>query len=109
VKLFLLYNNILVPLETRVKAEMTAYSAEINTFQGIHDANYCPLQTWRIIAPKYPLLAQLVPKFLCIPATSAPVERLFSAAGSLVSKRRTKLSPEIVDMMLFLNKNYRVE
>lgn len=47
----------------------------------------------------------VVRKFLCVPATSVPSEQLFSKAGELISARRNRLSPSIVDMILFLNKN----
>ncbi|KAH8304833.1 hypothetical protein KR059_011218, partial [Drosophila kikkawai] len=44
-------------------------------------------------------------KFLCIPASSCESERLFSKAGQMISDRRTRLSPSVVDKLLFLNKN----
>ena len=37
-----------------------------------------PLSYWKCNASKYPSLAKLPPNFLNIPASSAPVERLFS-------------------------------
>ena len=56
-------------------------------------------------APRYPFLSILARKFLCIPATSVPLERIFSAAGHIVSKLRASLSPENVDALLFLRQN----
>ena len=44
-------------------------------------------------------------KYLCIPGTSVPAERVFSKAGELVSMRRNRLKPKNVSMFLFLNKN----
>ena len=46
------------------------------------------------------LLAKLM---LCVPATSSAAERVFSAAGITVSKRRSCLKPENIDRILFLN------
>ena len=40
-----------------------------------------PLSSWKCHASKYTFLAKLVSKLLCIPAQSAPVERLFSTGG----------------------------
>jgi hypothetical protein len=40
---------------------------------------------------------------LCVPATSASSERTFSAAGLVVHERRTSLSSESVDSILFLH------
>lgn len=42
---------------------------------------------------------------MCVPATSIPSERVFSAAGLVVNRLRSRLSPEHVDMLLFLRKN----
>ena len=49
----------------------------------------------------------LVRKFMCVPATSVASEQLFSAAGELISDRRSRLSSDNVNMLLFLNKNAR--
>ncbi len=44
-----------------------------------------PLEFWKVNEMKCPTLAKLVPVHLCIPASSAPVERLFSIAGSVLT------------------------
>ena len=48
---------------------------------------------------------RLAKKYLAITATSTPAERVFSVAGLIVSRLRASLSPEHVDMLVFLNKN----
>lgn len=65
-----------------------------------------PLEWWSRNQKKYPALATLASKYLCIPATSTTSERVFSTAGHIVSKRRSNLSAEHVDMLVFMNKNY---
>uniref|UniRef100_A0A8C5NCM1 BED-type domain-containing protein n=1 Tax=Gouania willdenowi TaxID=441366 RepID=A0A8C5NCM1_GOUWI len=62
-----------------------------------------PLSWWKVNAARYPTLSKLAQSFLCIPATSTPSERLFSAAGNIASKRRASLSSEHVDMLTFLH------
>ena len=65
-----------------------------------------PLEWWRTQSHALPELSKLARKFLCIPATSVPSERVFSKAGEIVSKRRSAIKPKHVDMLIFLNKNF---
>ena len=64
-----------------------------------------PLTWWKDNEKDYKIFSNLAKKYLCIPATSVPSERLFSKAGELVSIRRNRLKSKNVDMLLFLNKN----
>ena len=64
-----------------------------------------PLSWWQQNSSHFPQLAQLSMKYLCIPSTSVPAERLFSKAGELVSARRNRLKPKHINYFLFLNKN----
>lgn len=65
------------------------------------------LEWWKLNEARFPNIAKLAKAVICIPATSTPSERLFSTAGHIVSKRRTCLNPENVDVILFLNKNLK--
>nr|XP_017213371.1 zinc finger BED domain-containing protein 1-like [Danio rerio] len=66
-----------------------------------------PLQWWSLHAEELPHLATLAEKFLCIPATSVPSERVFSASGHILSPQRSKLKPEKVNMLTFLHFNLK--
>ncbi|CAH2090111.1 unnamed protein product [Euphydryas editha] len=44
-------------------------------------------------------------KYLCIPATSTPAERIFSKAGLIMTDRRSRLSSEHLNELLFINQN----
>ena len=65
-----------------------------------------PLQWWKEREIIFPNLKKLVKKYLCVPASSVPCERIFSLAGHIVSKKRSSLSPENIDLLIFLHKNY---
>ncbi|MBN3270805.1 ZBED1 protein, partial [Polyodon spathula] len=54
---------------------------------------------------KYPHLAQLAKKYLCVPGTSVSSERVFSTARNIVNKKRAALDPEQVDRLVFLANN----
>ncbi|XP_042624981.1 E3 SUMO-protein ligase ZBED1-like isoform X2 [Cyprinus carpio] len=64
-----------------------------------------PLQYWERQKLIYPHLYRLAVKYLCTPASSVPCERVFSKAGEVVSKKRTRLSPKTLEKLMFLNKN----
>ena len=49
----------------------------------------------------YSTLARLAKKYLAIPASSAASERVFSAAGNAVTKKRSKLQDDPVDALVF--------
>ena len=64
-----------------------------------------PLFWWRGNASRFPHLAVLAQKYLGIPATSTPSERVFSVAGIVVDKRRCALTAEMINALVFLHKN----
>jgi len=82
-------------------------SDEFNSYisERVRDCNINPLVWWRSNKDRFPYLSVLARKYLAIPATSAPSERIFSKAGELVSKRRANLQHSLIDRILFLNVN----
>ena len=44
---------------------------------------------------RYPKLAAVAKRYLCIPATSMPGERVFSHCGSTLTKIRVRLGVEL--------------
>ena len=67
-----------------------------------------PLLWWKEREINYKFLSILAKRFLCITSTSVPSERLFSSAGNLLSERRSRLSPENVEKLLFLYENNKL-
>jgi zinc finger BED domain-containing protein 1 (E3 SUMO-protein ligase ZBED1) len=67
-----------------------------------------PLQWWynhgRV---SFPMLQGLAFKYLTIPATSVPSERLFSSAGDIISSKRASLGAELARELIFLNGNMK--
>jgi hypothetical protein len=62
-----------------------------------------PLQWWKIREKKYGPLAELARVALAAPATSAPVERVFSDASQKVPKRRDRVSADHLETVVFLS------
>ena len=71
----------------------------------IIDIDQSPLEWWRREESQFPLLSRLARKYLCICATSVASERVFSAAGHIVSNLRRCLKPGKVDQLTFLARN----
>lgn len=67
--------------------------------------NTDPFEWWAAREKRYPDIAKLARKYLCIPATSASSERVFSTAGNIVSSKRNCLLPENVNLLVFLYQN----
>ena len=74
--------------------------------QYVDDFNI--LEWWKSRQLIYPTLSNLARDTLCIPATSASVERVFSMSGKTVSKLRTRMKPETIEslMMSKCNRDY---
>ncbi|CAG8667137.1 2215_t:CDS:2 [Cetraspora pellucida] len=95
-----LWGSCLIPDNIFTEDEFTRYMKE-----QIAHKNQNPLIWWEDRRTSYPFLGQLARKYLSIPATSVPSERLFSDANIHISARRTRLDPHLVDKMLFLKRN----
>jgi hypothetical protein len=63
------------------------------------------LQWWKTNEFRFPKLALFAKSQLMVPATSVPVERIFSTAGDIVTAQRSCLKPKSVDMFIFLKTN----
>jgi hypothetical protein len=87
---------------------ITSLQLEWNRYQNLPDVNDHKVDIlgwWAEKKKEFPLLAKAVRKYLCIQATSASCERVFSTGGQTVSVKRTKLDPENVHMLVYCKEN----
>ncbi|XP_041856920.1 E3 SUMO-protein ligase ZBED1-like [Melanotaenia boesemani] len=87
-------------IQERLKKELAVYRGlpPIPTEQD-------PVQWWCSKTDTLPLFSQLSFIYLCVQASSTPSERVFSTTGDTFCPERSRLQPEKVNMLLFLNKN----
>ncbi len=69
------------------------------------DAFNDPLKWWKENCAEYLYVANIAHKYLAIPATSAPSERVWSHLARIVSLRRAHLSDDLVGRMMYLKEN----
>jgi hypothetical protein len=69
------------------------------------DYNSDPLIWWKSHASEFPKLARMAKTALSIPASSAPVERIFSTAGKIFRPERTRLTSEKFETLVFIKCN----
>lgn len=60
---------------------------------------------WKKYHTACPILSSLALKYLSSPSSTVASERLFSQAGNILTESRNRLSPDRLDMLLFLNRN----
>lgn len=96
--MLLLGNNYSSPYATDSEAQVDYYLRDIAPSLDIN-----PLDWWRVNGPRFPKLATLAKHYLCIPGVSLP--STLSETGQAFAAMRMRLSPEHVDMMVFVNRN----
>jgi hypothetical protein len=76
---------------------------ELQSYLTSHETATDLLQYWRHKAPTLPKLSAVARIILGVPATSTSSERSFSLAGRTLEERRSTLSEDSVDGLLFLH------
>merc|ERR1712113_86405 len=65
-----------------------------------------PLKWWRVTGQYLcPNVWTVARKYLCIPATSVPSERVFSQAGAIISQRRASLNDDTAADLIMIRGN----
>jgi len=81
-------------------------TTEFDRYLNVAPTPDCTLLAWwKEHQDVYPSCAAVARRYHVIPASSAASERLFSATGRLVDKERSRLRPERVESLVFLNRN----
>lgn len=101
-----MYGNIFPDVEDSVTMGEDTFEQEVNSYLmekrlNIEENVMC---YWKYNI-KYERLKRLCREYLCVCPSSVESERVFSTAGTIVDKRRNRLDPERVRMLVFLNKN----
>jgi hypothetical protein len=85
--------------------QLTAYLDKINAPDfNVHDMTLerlCKLEEYSAILP-------LFERLFCVPATSAPVERVFSQSGLIMRPHRARMSDSLLETMMFLKCNSEI-
>jgi hypothetical protein len=98
-------NNIRI----RCEHQLAAYDLLPYMKMKDDDGNYSdPLMHWKEAKSQSPELSQLAAKYLTIPATSAPSERVWSRAARVITAKRANLDPEVTSRMIFAQENVRL-
>ena len=83
-------------VETEVKDYLT-------TPCSTNDTNV--LQYWKQKQTTHPCLTKLALQYLVVPASSAPVERLFSIGGKIFRPDRCRLTDQTFERLIFIKNN----
>ena len=71
-------------------------------------AAYTPLKFWPDNRKQFQRLYKVSRQILYAPASQAPVERLFSISGHILSQRRLRTNDRNFEYVLFANVNYAI-
>ncbi|CAG2221809.1 unnamed protein product [Mytilus edulis] len=88
------------PSGISVSSEMDDYLSD-----NCIDMSKDPLLYWHSNCQRLPRLAKLAVQYLAIPATSAPVERLFSTAGKTFRPERCRLADGTFEKLMMVKLN----
>ena len=60
---------------------------------------------WHKMCHAFPTFSQIAKRILCIPASLAQIERVFSQGGIFMRPHRSSLSSDMLKMLLYLKRN----
>lgn len=93
------------PMSKAIREVDLYLSDEILPRKNSAGVENCPLEWWKNHKHVYPNLKILFTRHCNIIATSVPCERMFSKTGLIVNQRRTRLTTDKIEKLMFLNVN----
>ncbi len=91
-------------VEGLIDVELTLYRQEAPVAMKDNSGTYNnPLSWWHLHGRWLKHLSVLASRILCIPATSAPSEHVFSTAGLTIAKDRAWLASQTANELSFLH------
>ena len=90
-----------------IKDEINNYLKKPVPLNLAESISFDVLQWWKEHKNEFPHLFLLFKKYMHIPATSVPSERIFSLANNIVTKKRSNLLPCNVNIQVFLHHNFK--
>jgi len=89
-----------------ITLELAMYKADKGCLMNNENGNYYdPLEWWQNNHAKFPNVWKLAKCILSISATSAPSERVFSAAANIIDKKRARITADNAEILMFLRGN----
>ena len=91
------------------KSDKEVVSEEVQKYRSepFFGSSQEPLSWWKLNKEVYPNLSHLMLRYLNVPASSVPSERVFSTAGKVLEKTSASLDPENANILIFLYHNYK--
>ena len=99
--------NLLSSIQTAVQSSTNPLEHEIRVYlaEPLLLQDFSPDTWWGSNLSRFPHLARFARQYLSAPATTVPSEATFSTAGDIISNRRSRLSSENAQMLIFLKEN----
>lgn len=86
------------------RAVSSSPQIQLNHYLDICDGQSC-LQFWAMNRQTLPSLFKVAVRVLAVPASSAPVERVFSHGGVIMRPHRSQLSDKVLSNLIFCKCN----
>ena len=91
--------------EENAPAAETQSELDLYLREGGIPLHGCPLLWWRERKDRYPVLFEMARVYLAVPASSAPSERVFSAAKLVLNDKRKQLLEGRLARLIFMKRN----